>query len=668
MSLAVHTSSSGSAEEPACPDITFDEAIGQLHNPHAKVLMDTIDKLRELRVGEIVQLPQIIVVGDQSSGKSSVLEAISGMKFPVHGALCTRFATELILRKDPDIKITVSIQKATRESTQFHRTSFDKNALPDIINEAQERMGIGQGSNAFSKDILRVVLTGPDVPQLTLVDLPGIFHSETSEQTFQGKKVVDELINQYMQESKSIILVVVAANNQLANQSVMSLAKHHDPQSRRIVGVITKPDLVDGHANEKKYLDLCRGLEPAYELPLGWHVLRNSSDQERNDESHDRDREEQRFFQRRAWSSLPSADRGIESLRNKLSKVLLEHIKGNLPGLIREIEDNLKSREEEISQLGKPRSTPEEMRSFLLGIAVNFQRLASDAVDGKYGDQFFGDLSAVDRKLRARLRHMNWAFDATMLSKGATYDIRLIVESNSDQDSDDGQAKDDLSEDEDIEVPDHLQRLIKLYKREFSDPLPITRSAITRELENLTSLNQGKELPGTPNAELAFRFFQKQAEPWRKIAEFHLNHVLEVSKNIVDCLFGCVVGADRDTTEAILKGCADPFFERKSKLLVEKLQELLQPYTTGYSLALEREFRKRTSWHISQRFHEALEDECPELFNGTEDLDRDKILRSIKQTDGLYSDDFRTAQVIYMMEVHYEVSQSHNQYHGETEM
>lgn len=463
-----------------------------------------------------------------------------------------------------------------------------------------------------------------------------------------------------MHESKSIILVVVAANNQLANQSVMSLAKFHDPQSKRIVGVITKPDLVDGYANEKKYLDLCRGLEPAHKLPLGWHVLRNSSEQERNDASHDRDREEQQFFQRGTWSSLPSANRGIESLRTKLSKVLLEHIKGNLPGLIREIEDSLNAREEELRQLGKPRSTPEEMRSFLLDIAINFQRLAGDAVDGKYGDQFFGDLFAFDRKLRARLRQMNWAFDATMLSNGATYDIQWDVDSDSGRDSNDGQANNSLAENDDDQIPDHLQRLIKLYNQKFSDPVPITRLAIARELENLAALNQGKELPGTPNAELAFRFFQKQAEPWRRIAEFHLNQVLDVSKNIVDCLFGCVVGGDHDATEAILKGCADPFFERKRVLLVEKLQEILRPYTTGYSLALENEFRKRTSRQNSKQFPEALKDECPELFyHEAEELDRNKILRGIKETDNLYRDDFGTEQVIHMMAVHYEVSHSH---------
>lgn len=462
-----------------------------------------------------------------------------------------------------------------------------------------------------------------------------------------------------MHESKSIILVVVAANNQLANQSVMSLAKIHDPQSKRIVGVITKPDLVDGYANEKKYLDLCRGLEPAHKLPLGWHVLRNSSEQERNHASHDRDRTEQQFFQRGAWSSLPSADRGIESLRTKLGKVLLDHIKGNLPGLIREIEDSLDAREEELRKLGKPRSTPEEMRSFLLDIADHFQRLAGDAVDGKYGDQFFGPLSAFDRKLRARLRHMNRAFDATMCSKGATYYIQRDVDSESGHDSDDSEANDGLPEGDDGQIPDHLQRLISLYKQKFSDPRPITSPDITRVLENLAALNQGKELPGTPNADLAFQFFQLQAEPWRKIAEFHLKQVLDVSKNIVDCLFGYVVGGDHDTTEAILKGCADPFFERKRILLMEKLQEIIRPYTTGYSLALESEFRNRT-WHNSKQFLETLEDECPELFDHeSKKLDRNKILRGIQETHSHYRDDFGVKKVIHMMAVHYDVSQSH---------
>lgn len=689
MSPAIDASPSVSVGEEFSGHAALDtEVIEQLNNPTAKLLLDTIDNLRELRVGEIVHLPQIIVVGDQSSGKSSVLEAISGMNFPVHGELCTRFATELIMRRHPETKITVSIQRATtpaglghdgeqEETLPFNKTSLDKDTLPDIIKEAREHMEIRTGSKRFSKDTLRVVVAGPNAPQLTLVDLPGIFHSQTSEQTLKDKKLVNELIGSYMRESKSIILVVVAANNQLANQSVLSRAKQHDSEGKRIVGVITKPDLVDGYANEKKYLDLCNGLETAHKLSLGWHVLRNSSEQQRSDASHDRDREELRFFQRGAWASLAPANRGIQSLRNKLAKVLLEHIKASLPGLIREIENGLRAREEELQKLGKPRSTPEEMRSYLVGIAEDFQRLARDAVDGRYEDQFFGGLSAVDQKLRARLRLMNYAFDDTMVSQGATYNIICEIENDSanrtgdDNHSDDhhsgddgtdgdysenAQSDDDILDDDDEEVLDHLEDLIGSYQENFSDPVPITRSALTHKLDGLSSLNQGKELPGVPNADVGFQLFKKQAEPWRRIATFHLDQVQATSKAFVDHLFGSVIGGDHDTVGAILKGCADPFFDKKSVLLADKLQELLRPYTTGYALPLEKDFRKKTSQHSSQQFLAALKNASPELFGKKPRVHRKDVLNSITEVVNVYRGDFGTDQVIDMMAVHYEVS------------
>lgn len=657
MSLDVDSSPSASIGESSSQHAALDKGvIEQLNSQNAKLLLDTIDSLRELRVGEIVQLPQIIVVGDQSSGKSSVLEAISGMEFPVHGNLCTRFATELILRRDPETKITVSIQKATApfvfgqdgqqaESLPFHKTSFDTNDLPEIIAEAKERMGIKTGSKAFSKDTLRVVVARPDAPQLTLVDLPGIFHSATSEQTMQGKDVVDELIDKYMQESKSIILVVVAANNQLANQSVLSRAKLHDPQSRRIVGVITKPDLVDSSASERKYLDLCRGLETTHRLPLGWHVVRNSSEQERSNENHNRELEEQRFFQKSEWASVSPANRGVESLRNKLSKVLFEHIRTSLPGVIREIEDSLSVRERELKQLGKPRSTPEEMRSFLMDIAEDYQRLALDAVEGRYGDDFFGGLSGKEHKLRAQVRQLNYAFDATMVDKGATFSITWEPASHS---CDDGKA------------PQHLQHLMEVYRKQFSAPRSITNSSLTKKLEKVASVNQGKEMPGTPNSELAFQFFKRQAEPWRRIAEFHLDQVQNISKAFVDHLFGKVIGPNNDTIEAVLKGCADPFFDEKSALMADKLQELLRPYTTSYGLPLEREFKSETSRRIllqnSQQFIKVLEKERPDLFETKGALDRETLLRSFVNAENLSRSDFGTEQVIQMMVVHYEVS------------
>ena len=72
-------------------------------------LLNDIDKLRSYGISQYINLPQLIVYGDQSSSKSSVLEAISGIPFPTKDNLCTRFTTEVILRYISDVAISVAI-------------------------------------------------------------------------------------------------------------------------------------------------------------------------------------------------------------------------------------------------------------------------------------------------------------------------------------------------------------------------------------------------------------------------------------------------------------------------------------------------------------------------------------------------------------------------------
>jgi Dynamin family len=81
----------------------------QLHSQQKVDLLNEIDQLRSQGVSQFVHLPQLIVCGDQSSGKSSVLEAISSIPFPTKENLCTRFATEVILRNAAEETIYVSI-------------------------------------------------------------------------------------------------------------------------------------------------------------------------------------------------------------------------------------------------------------------------------------------------------------------------------------------------------------------------------------------------------------------------------------------------------------------------------------------------------------------------------------------------------------------------------
>ncbi|KAJ4416993.1 hypothetical protein N0V82_006442 [Gnomoniopsis sp. IMI 355080] len=636
--------------------------LGQLNNPEARALIDTIDSLRDLQVGEIVDLPQIIVVGDQSSGKSSVLEAISRVKFPIDSDLCTRFATELILRKAVEGNFVVSIQFANDapQAQPFQKANFDMNALPDVVKEAKQRMGIRHGSKSFSKDILRVEISGPDYYPLTLVDLPGIFHSATSDQSVDGKEVVDQLIESYMCQKNCIILAVVSANNQLANQIVVTRAKRHDPESKRTIGVITKPDLAgQGSANEKKYLDLCKGLEPIHKLPLGWHVLCNSSDQERSDVDHDRDMKERRFFQTGAWSSVSPLARGVETLRKRLSKVLFEHIRASLPGLIRDIQSSLDSRQEILAKLGRSRCTLEDMRVYLVDIAEEFQRLARDAVEGKYTEtKFFGDLHRNNRKLRAEVRFLNQGFDAVMVAKGSTYTITLDVSREADDSDESVSLKSTTS-------MTHLP-YSSVYDGRFPEPIHINESTLNSKLESFGAYNQGRELPGTPNGDLAFQLFKKQAEPWAKIATFHTTRVLKFCKAFVDQLFEYIIGDESAVAlQAILKNCVDPFFEEKRSTMEAKLKELLRPYADGYGLTLEREFHiimsQKSLRRQASRFLSLLESKYSELFQDNQQFRARPLLNRQDMLDTLTSgtvteSKYGTENVVQMMMTHYDVS------------
>jgi hypothetical protein len=72
-------------------------------------MLEKIDSLFACGVGELVSLPQIVVVGDQSSGKSSVLVGLINKPLPRDSGLCTRFATQIIFRRAVKEQVVVSI-------------------------------------------------------------------------------------------------------------------------------------------------------------------------------------------------------------------------------------------------------------------------------------------------------------------------------------------------------------------------------------------------------------------------------------------------------------------------------------------------------------------------------------------------------------------------------
>ncbi|KAK5011753.1 hypothetical protein LTR28_005089 [Elasticomyces elasticus] len=103
-------------------------------------------------------------------------------------------------------------------------------------------MGLRSTGSAFADDVLRIQISGPSQPHLTIVDLPGLIHSENKFQTLADVKLVQDMVQRQISNRRSIILAVISAQNDFANQVVLKLAREVDESSVRTLGVITKPD------------------------------------------------------------------------------------------------------------------------------------------------------------------------------------------------------------------------------------------------------------------------------------------------------------------------------------------------------------------------------------------------------------------------------------------
>ncbi|KAI1073392.1 P-loop containing nucleoside triphosphate hydrolase protein [Whalleya microplaca] len=636
-------------------------ALEQLHGEQ-KRLLDTIDDLRKHGIDRFVDLPQIIVVGDQSSGKSSVLEAISRVRFPVKDGLCTRFATELVLRTSSQTRVDVRIQASpfsNKAGHQFNERTFDKDELPRIIEIAKAKML--EGSASFSEDVLRVEISGPEVPHLTLVDLPGFYHSEDENQSAAGRDIVDRLVERYMARKNSIMLAIISARNQIILQKVLSKVKRYDKINERTLGIVTKPDtLTSGSQDEQNFIRLAKNMDRSHELSLGWHVLRNRSDTEGSYTDEQRDQKELDFFESGLWSGVPSKNRGAETLRKKLSTILLGHIRENLEHLIENIEEHIHNRKHKLKKLGEPRSTPRELRAHLDKFAAQFHILSLHAVEGNYVDEFFGGLypgsgafSTSDsriKKLRALVRDLNRAFAYILATKGS----RRIITANKPKGVAVGEGLSEKAEEDgsNINLPSFLQPLADQYH--FGSPETVSFESIAGELESLSSANQGNEFPGTSNDRLAVKLFQDQSQPWKMIARRHIQLMLQVTKAFIEKLVGHIAGPNERTCHAILSGIVDPFFDKKYIALETKLQELLYHFESGHPQPLDTEFRqflaRRRQKDISMNAVEDLLASRPDLFT-------QKALEELRTTTKpKYLSEFGVDDLIDKAETYYEMS------------
>lgn len=194
----------------------------------------------------------------------------------------------------------------------------------------------------------------------------------------------------------------------------------------RTLGVITKPDqLVRGSDGEKIFLSLARNEQ--VDFHLGWHVVRNLDS---SDERQDRDTVETKFLEDSNFRFLPAAHLGIVHLRQRLSVVLFDQIKAELPRLIEDIEAGISSCRHGLERLGPARVTLEEQTSFLMNLSDEFESLCEAAIEGHYEQSFFADQSHSSRRLSAMIANRGIEFEEEIRTEGAKWKIVKTASKN----------------------------------------------------------------------------------------------------------------------------------------------------------------------------------------------------------------------------------------------
>ncbi|ODV95064.1 hypothetical protein PACTADRAFT_3947 [Pachysolen tannophilus NRRL Y-2460] len=219
-------------EDDDFEDTTNDEMLNL-----TRQMIEIRNILAKVDTSNNIRLPSIVVIGSQSSGKSSVLEAIVGQEFLPKGSnMVTRRPIELTLVNSPELAAEVADFPALQMNNITDFTSVQK-LLYDLNMQVPAH-------ECISADPIQLIIKSPRVPDLSLVDLPGYIQVEAADQPMELKKKIKIVCDKYL-ESPNIILAISAADVDLANSAAIRAAKMADSRGERTIGVITKIDLVD---------------------------------------------------------------------------------------------------------------------------------------------------------------------------------------------------------------------------------------------------------------------------------------------------------------------------------------------------------------------------------------------------------------------------------------
>ncbi|KAI0067648.1 hypothetical protein BV25DRAFT_1834706 [Artomyces pyxidatus] len=384
-------------------------------SPKRRQMLDLMNELHSMGVQTDIDLPQIAVIGQQSAGKSSLIEAITGVRLPRASGTCTRCPTECRLTRASEpwnctvfLHFTVD-ERGQRLSKVRHEQFGPVITNPDDVEERHRRAQLAilspnipsktflegdrlpsKGPEAsFSANCVSLQIKGSEVGDISFCDLPGLIYSTAKGGREGDKKLVQELLESYIKNPNCLILLTIACETEFETQGAFDLVKQHDQDFKRTIGVLTKPDRIPT-GEEDRWIRYIRNTEEYF--PLGWYSVKQpDSVQLKQSITYQgaRAKEAEFFSTFEPWAHLSFAEQqrlGTANVVDRLSETLSDliakrsDIAVRLPEIVQEVQRQKERVELSLSKLPTPPSTDSLVE--MTNLLTNFSNAVASHVEG----------------------------------------------------------------------------------------------------------------------------------------------------------------------------------------------------------------------------------------------------------------------------------------------
>lgn len=390
-----------------------------------------------------IMVPCVCVVGSQSAGKSTVLNGICGIDILPHGkSIVTRTPVHISLIHDSNLSnIVVVFYQVSQGGSEkiISRHEVELEMPDDQLDPIRQEIQIltekyaGQSKNVVDRPI-QIRIHSPKVPNLSVIDLPGLTNIALKDkgQPANIKQNIIKMLSKYIENPRTIILSVIPSTMDVEADMGLGLIKKFDPNFRRTVGVLTKPDLLPEGENVNRYLteDISRDLQLRY----GYYSVRSRSTEEMEymtvDDGYNLEMD---FFNNHKVYSNTTNDAknrmGSINLARGLSEILIDSLKQTLPLVIDEIRRLDRNVEKQLNEIGRDYPVSYDAKRSVMNILVSeFQKTYDRSVTGR-GSEIVRNTGAkikrVINEMKAECDEINPFNDNTYINDDM---IRQIIQ------------------------------------------------------------------------------------------------------------------------------------------------------------------------------------------------------------------------------------------------